>query len=277
MSKRDVVLLGAVTAMMLAGCGPRDEGQLPAPALPTAVSATPQALFDNWKAIVMAPEKAKGSMSHVELALQLSMQEPEFVDKMIDLLVDPATGQESRFLILNSLEAAQTPESYPRLLTLTQPEIEPSLRAGVVLMLKNSIDPLVIERLRELTKDPERRVRMAALMVLSEKGEKEMRSALQEYYFADGLPKEHRARILHSLGLAPEASDLKVFAAAANDAELPDESRLVGINGLGVIGDPAGVAPLEQCAAGATAPAVKEAAEKVAKALREKPGPAPAP
>lgn len=280
MLTRFVIPACALVLALFAGCGPGNEEMLPAPpVLPAAAAPDPQALFDRWKAIVMDPEKARGGMAHVEVALQLSLTAPQYVDKMIDMLTDPAVQPESRFLVLNSLEAAHTPESYPRLLALTKPEVDPAVRAGIVMVLKNALDTAVTARLQELTNDPERRVRMAALMVLSEKGDKAMRAALQQYYFTEGLPREHRARMLHSLGLAPEASDLKVFSAAANDATLPDESRLVAVNGLVLVGDPAGIPALEQCAASAM-PQLKDAAENAAKELAAKAGaatpPAPA-
>ena len=278
MVKRLCISLGVTVFALLTGCGPSDPSQSQGPVtpvVPAAAPSDPKALFEAWKANVLNPNRADGDMSHIDAALQLSMKAPEYLDKMIDVLADPATPPKSRFVILNSLEAAQTPQSYPRLLELTKPEVDPVLRTGVVIMLKNSDDPNVTARLRELANDPERRVRMAAMVVLSEKGDKEMRSALQQYYFTDGLPSEHRARIVVSLGVAPESSDLKVFAAAANDATIPDESRTFALNALARIGGPEGLAAIQQCASGNNSPALKSAAEKAAAVAQKAGAPAP--
>ena len=272
MLMRALVLSIVFVFVVLSGCNPGDDAPVPAPitpAFPSAMPTDPQAMFDQWKDIISNPEKVDSSMMHAQLAMELRNREPVFIEKMVDLLVDPATKPESRYLILSSLEVAQTPALYPRLLDLTKTEVEPSLRAGVVLMLKNADDPAVSARLRELTNDPERRVRLAALMALSEKGDAATRATLQEYYFTEGLPPEHRARIVLSLAIAPEATDTRVFTAALNDATLDDLPRLNSTGALGRIGDPAGIAPLKQCADGDNSPELKQAAANAAKYIEE--------
>lgn len=286
MCMRAGTLVLLAISVVLSGCGdggkksgfPSAVPGMPAvPAMELGKSIDPQEAFNQWKDIVTHPEKAKNSVEYGQLAVAALSTGPEMGEKMIDLLVDPATKPESRFLILNSLELAVSPALYPRLLGLTKPETDPSIRAGVVLMLKSADDPAVNERLRELIKDPERRVRLAAMIVLSEKGDKEVRSSLQEYYFTDGLPPEHRGRIAKSLAQAPETGDLKVFIAAVNDAALPEESRLITTGALGRLGDPAGIPSLQQCASGNNSAELKDYATRALKVLQEKAGQTPAP
>lgn len=240
------------------------------PAFPAAMPTDPAAMFEQWKQVVSKPEALGASMTHVELALALRDRAPEYVGKMIDLLVDPATNAQTRNLIFISLEVAQTPEVYPRLLDLTKSDVDPVIRTGTVVMLKTATDPAVIARLRELTNDPERRVRMAAIMMFSENGDAEMRAALQDYYFTDGLPPEHRDRIVQSLAITPVSSDIRVFGAAANDASLPEFTRRVATGGLGRIAEPGCLEPLRQCANGDNPAPLKEEAAYAVKKVEEK-------
>lgn len=260
--------------LMALGCNPPDADNAPLPvmpAIPAAIPSDPSAMFAQWKETVSKPDKLGTSMAHVELALALHDKAPEYVGKMVDLLVDPATSPQTRQIIWISLEVAQTPEVIPRLLDLTKPEVDAAIRTEAVIMLKTVSDPAVSTRLHELTKDPERRVRMAAIMMLSEGGDKDMRAALQDYYFTEDLPVEHRDRIVQSLALNPDSSDIKVYGAAANDALLPEFSRRVAVGGLGRLAEPACLEPLQQCVNnGDTPPQLKEEAAYAVKLVQEK-------
>lgn len=272
MTARVLCIACVVIGLALCGCKP-SEGPAPAPVTPTFPQPTqvdPQKAFDQWKALVLNPEAAKTGSVHIQLAADLKERAPDLIPQMVDLLLDPATQPESRFLILNSLEVAQTPELYPRLLDLTKPEVDPSVRTGVVIMLKTATEPTVVARIRELVNDPERRVKLAAMMVLSETGDKAVRAALQEYYFSDGLPAEHRSRIVQSLALTPEAGDLKVLTVALGDATLGEEARLVATGAIGRVGDPAGLDALDQIAQGNDSAELKKWAASAAKVIRDK-------
>ncbi|MCC6794068.1 MAG: HEAT repeat domain-containing protein [Candidatus Hydrogenedentes bacterium] len=272
MTARVLCIVGVSIGLALCGCKP-SEGPAPAPvtpAFPKPAQVDPQKAFDQWKALVTDPEAAKTGSVHIQLAADLKERAPELVPQMVDLMLDPATTPESRFLIMNSLEVAQTPELYPRLLDLTKPEVDPSIRTGVVIMLKNATEPSVVARIRELVNDPERRVKLAAMMVLSETGDKPARAVLQEYYFTEGLPAEHRARIVQSLALTPEAGDLKVLTTAVTDATLGEEARLVATGAIGRVGDSAGLPALDQVAQGNDSAELKKWAASAAKVIRDK-------
>lgn len=279
MTARVLCVAGVAIGLALCGCKP-SEGPAPAPvtpAFPKPAQVDPQKAFDQWKALVTNPEAAKTGSVHIQLAADLKERAPELVPKMVDLMLDPTTTPESRFLILNSLEVAQTPALYPRLLDLTKPEVDPSIRTGVVIMLKSATEPSVVARIRELVDDPERRVKLAAMMVLSETGDKPARTALREYYFTEGLPAEHRARIVQSLALTPEAEDLKVLTTAVTDPALGEEARLVATGAIGRVGDPAGLPALDQIAQGTDSDELKKWAASAAKVIRDSSVPSTAP
>lgn len=272
MTGRVFCIAGVAIILALCGCKPSDP-TAPAPvtpAFPQPAQVDPQKAFDQWKSLVSNPEAAKTGSVHIQLAADLKERAPELIPRMVDLMLDPATTTESRFLIMNSLEVAQIPELYPRLLDLTKPEVDPSIRAGVVIMLKSATDPAVQARTRELVNDPERRVKLAAMMVLSENGDKDARAELQKYYFTDSLPAEHRARIVQSLSLTPEVSDLKVLTTALGDAAIGEEARLVATGAIGRVGDPGGLAALDRIAQGNDSAELKRWAASAAKVIRDK-------
>jgi len=283
----------AACILTLSGCDSSTPAPPTAGPVPGAQNAAPkptdaQALFDRWKMVVTDPQiNAQGS-EHLAITSQLVNTAPEMLDKMIDLLVDPATQPVSQYMIVDCLGFAQNAKLHPRLLTLTEPGTDPIIRTHVTTILARSIDPHIVDRVRLLANDPERRVKLAALSGLTEAGDSASRELLREYYFTEGLPPEHRARLVEALSAAPHASCLDVFTHAAQDATLPENFRIAAVRSLGRLADPAALPALEIVANDANAPAtLKQIAGSAVEVIKTSPatsetptspvGPAPSP
>lgn len=256
--------------LVLAGCGEPSPAAPPSGSVdaPVPLTAEPQVLFDRWKVLVANPNVGNNRNEMYAIATQLTNRAPEYIDKMIDVLLDPATSQEGRFAVLDSIRLGLQPQLYPRLLTLTEPGVDPAIRAQVIIVLANTGDPAVAERLKQLKDDPERRVRLAALCALTESGDADARQVLREYYGTEGLPAPYRGRMVESLALMPESGDLPVFVAAVREDGLDVTARIMAVGALGRLADTQALPALEAVAASNAPAELKEIAASAANNIR---------
>jgi len=235
----------------ICGCG---EGTVPS-AAPESVASfpaapDPDALFEEWKTLIARPGEGQNDTRCQVLAAMLAAQAPERLDSMVDLLTSPATEPESKLAILFSLEGVLNPELVRRLLELTQPDVDGTVRSGVTLLLARSGDPAVEARFRELRDDSDRRVRLAALNALTLHGDEEARARLREMYFEADLPAPFKERIALTFGMAPQAEDALVLSDAAGLETLANDSRVTVVGALAFLKDPETLPALRACAEG---------------------------
>ncbi len=275
------LLLGLTGLAVLVGCDSSAPPSAPAPIVPTApvvptapaMPTDPQAMYDRWKAIVTNPAENAQSLEAFNLAAELSKSSPELVDKMVDLLVDPTTSQDSRYMIMTCLDAAYSPNLLPRMLTLVEPGVDPVIRTLVTINLTRLNDPQAQEKVRQLVNDPERRVKLAALSGLVEMGDQDSRKVLQEYYFTEGLPAEYRGRIVHVLSTMPQASEAPLYIAALQDGTVDEASRLLAVSAVGRMGEVSALPALEAVANDAASPEeLKKIAASAVNVIKEKAG-----
>jgi hypothetical protein len=237
---------------VLVSCG--QGGDLPntrritGPGGPPIKPKSPEALMEDWLSIVNNPDLNSVRGDHVTLAVRIANDAPQLVDRMVELLFEPDRSIQSKMLILNALEVVQDSSHTPRLISLTEPDVDPALRASVAMMLGRSDEQIVKECLARLKDDPERRVRVAALNSLTMQGDHEARKALYDVYLQSETPAAYRGRIAFTLALAPEPADLPVLCAAAPDTEIELDTRIQAAAALGRLGDAAALPALEKCA-----------------------------
>lgn len=251
--------LAFATGAGLAGCGETGTGS-PAPAGDSVMQATEpdaDALFAEWKRAIAEPADSPNSSQHQLLAITMVSQDPEKAGAMVDLLTHPDTSPESMLGILSSLEMVLSPDITGRLLDLTEPEVDPALRSGVTMLLAQSTDPVVLERVHELKADPDRRVRFAALNALMIHGDSEARAALREMYFEEDTPQPFRERIALTFGLNAQAGDVALLADAAQHGDMPADVVAIVVTALAMSGDPAALPALAHCAEGDYADNIK--------------------
>jgi HEAT repeat protein len=264
-------MLTLLAGSMLYGCG-GDGGTSPED--PANASQWPEldseGVYAEWNEIIANPEKNTNTNRHQMLALTLAAQAPEKLHRMVDLLTDPGTAPESKLLIFSSLEAVLNPELVAQLLELTKPEVDPSVRAGVTMVLAQSGDPAVEERFRELMADDDRRVRFAALNALVMHGDEDARTKLRDMYFEEDTPAPFRERIALTFGMGPQSGDTEVLADAALDERVPEDVRAVVVTGLAMLADPASLPVLQQIAEGGYSDNLKAVARDAMDAIEAK-------
>lgn len=215
------------------------------------------ALFAEWKRAIKEPADSPNSSQHQVLAIAMVSKDPSKAGAMVDSLTDPETTPESMLRILSSLEVVLNPDLTQRLLDLTEPEVDPSVRSGVTMLLAQTMDPSVIERFHELKDDADRRVRFAALNALLLHGDPNARAALREMYFEEDTPQPFLERIALTFGMSAQADDVTLLADAAQRENMPEDVVAVLVTALAMSGDPAALPALAHCAEGDYADDIK--------------------
>ena len=233
-----------------AGCGPQNPPPSASSATATEAQLSPQAVLDEWKGLVSKPEENMDNPRCVVLASMLAAQAPDLLNVMIDLLVDPATSPQSKLIILTSLESVLQPGMAPRLLQLTDPGVDGSVRSGVTMLLASINDPNVTARFKELVNDSDRRVRLAALNGLALRGDEPARERLREVYFEADTPPPFRERIALTFAVSPQPADVKLLSDALGIASIQPSTRMRIAGALGMLADPASLPALNACLEG---------------------------
>ncbi len=231
-------------------------------------TADPDTLLAQWKTLVANPENPANDMQSRMVAVQLANQAPDRLNVMVDMLTDPATKPESKLLIYSSLETVLNPELVKRLLDLTKPGVDDSVRAGVTMLLARVGNPIIDERLQELKTDEDRRVRLAALNGLMLHGDVDARNRLRDMYFEKDLPKQYKERIALTFGLSPKPDDIALLADALSSDDISDATKSTIVGAMGLLSDPACLPALQACIAGNAPEELKAFAKETANAIK---------
>ena len=257
------------------GCG---SGDAPPPATPAESGAesasNPQALLDEWKDLIGKPEANLNNPRLVVLASMLAAQAPNMLNVMIDVLVDPATQPHSKLMVLSSLEAVMDSSLVPRLLQLTEQDVDPVVRSGVTMLLSGAKTPEVASRLAELSTDKDSRVRLAALNAMVVQGDAPARETLREWFLANSTPQPYRERIALTLSMQPAPGDAPVLAAALGDTAIDPGTRMSIAGALSTLGGPEALNALNQCVEGDAPEDLKVLARDAVAAIQARQTPA---
>lgn len=260
--RRFIAIIAGISVTAVLGCNP---GGQPS-ATPGAEDA--QALFNEWKSLVDNAEVNKENRRYLEVAEKLATTDPAVFKQIVDVIADPATTPDGRVMALTSLNGRITPEMLPTLLKLTQPEVDSSTRAGVVMLLSSVRSPEGDARIRELINDPNRRVKFAATVGLVGQGDTEARKIARDLYFEPDLPSQYRERIAFTLAQEPKPEDSKVLCEAASENSFSPLSRTMAISALVNLGDVSAIPSLEKCLEGESPQEIKDLARDAVASLK---------
>ncbi len=250
------------------GCGSKTV-PVPVPETPgLEAQASPQAIFDEWRDLVSNPAEHMDNPRCVVLAAMLAVQAPERLDDMIDMLIDPATGPQSKLMILTSLESVLQPSMVPRLMALTEPGVDGTIRSSVAMLLAGANDPNINQLLRKLSEDDDQRVRLAALNGLTIQGDESARAKLLEMYFESGTPAPFRERIALTFSMNPKDDAAGLLADALGVSSIQLSTRMTIAGALGIMGDTTALPALNACIEGDNPEDLKSVARDAVAAIQ---------
>ncbi len=278
------ICAGALFAAFLGGCGgpqqvPQPDSALPAPESETTLEELMLAWNELAKADFMELDVSRAMML-VERMVALG---PDGLAALLDLLGEETTPPVAKVLVVMSITPFIQLEHGPRLMELTQSDRETTTRTCATHLLGFVNTPEVEARLRELSQDPERRVRVEALLVRMMWGDQAALAKARDVWRDPETNERERTQLLLVIPEAEAAQFVDLYTEALSHPDLEPVSLERAVSVLGRAGALSAVPALRACAASETADPnlrtlANSAAEAiVARARAEKKGNTPGP
>ncbi|HOS01733.1 MAG TPA: hypothetical protein PKZ01_01555 [Candidatus Hydrogenedentes bacterium] len=279
-----VVLLAAA---WMGGCGPKPE---PKSVLDPDSSAgrseesqgvveAPQdteSLIAEWKQLAAVGRKSMSNNRCREIATILKQTDPQALQVMLDLIADPAASGEAKSVAAYSLELFVDRSMLDFLRPLTAAEHDVNTRVCALHLLASSQYDENASIFRSLQTDPDRRIRMAALVGLVGVGDSEARIQLVEWYHLPDVTGFEKARIITSMLRAPVREDIPVFLAALADPDATPFVRFSCVQMLATVGDASVIPAIRQARERESYPEIQEVMDSAIAMLEAVPEAPPA-
>lgn len=270
-----------LNAAFTAGCGgpqvPQSDAALPPPGDDPKV----EALMLAWQELAKADFAELDVPRAMMLVQRMAELGPDGLTALLDLLGEENTPPVAKVLVVMSITPFIQVEHGPRLIALTQPDRETTTRACATHLLGFINTPQAEARLRELSQDPERRVRVEALLVRIMKGDRAALAKARDVWRDPETNERERTQLLLMIPEAEAAQFLDLFTEALSHPDLELLSLRHAVSMLGRAGTPSAVPALRACASSETVdPDLRALANSaadaiVARAQAEKKGSAP--
>jgi len=193
---------------------------------------------------------------------------PEGLAALLDLLGEENTPPVAKVLVVMSITPFIQLEHGPRLIALTQPDRETTTRTCATHLLGFINTPQAEARLRELSQDPERRVRVEALLVRIMLGDQAALAKARDVWRDPETNERERTQLLLMIPEAEAAQFVDLYTEALSHPDLELVSLMHAVSVLGRAGAPSAVPALRACASSETAaPDLRALANSAADAI----------
>lgn len=263
-----LALLGLILS---AGCGPQQAGA------PAPQPATAEELLRAWKELPKAGRDSMDLQTASELTAQLAALGPEHLVALIDIIADPQSGAVAKVMAVICLTPYAGPDFVPRLMPLTETGQEVTTRACAVNLLSLLPQPEVLDKLRLLADDPERRVRLEALTALIKQGDTQPVARLDTFWKDPAATPQEREHMVLTVPETAAASYVGIFKEAVLDATLAPAARRHAAKMLGRFGGEGALDALRSCAEKDPDPDLRALAQSGVEAIQSRTGTGAAP
>ena len=215
-------LILGVTALGCLPTEPAQEAQSEAPAAEFISAASPtrqetppassEALVAEWKVLAENQSRSRLSMRHTEIAKVLASRSPEGLTPIIDVIADPESTPEMKVFASETIAGEIRPPYLERLKTLTGESLDITTRACATMLIGQMKDTDVTAELAGLAEDDERRVKMAAMVGLAQRGRDDMRQHFVAMYWDEEATQAERERIVLTILVNPAEKDFKILS-----------------------------------------------------------------
>jgi len=264
--------LPMIFAAAFIGCGSSE----PAPPNPVDMQAD---LMRAWLELPKAGSANLDVGSASIIAQRLAESGPEGLTPLLDVLGDPQGDPVAKVLVVISLTPLVSPAMAPRLIEFTQESQETTTRACAANLLAKLDLPEALGRMRELCRDKEQRVRVAAQLAMISRRDPEQIGQITALWQDPMTNPAQRTQLILVLPDTNEQDYLSIFSEAVVNQELESVARKRAAAVLGRLGDTSALAPLERCAGSDPDPEVVSLASTAIEAVKARmaaePNPAP--
>ena len=286
----------SLTTVVLAACGaPKSNAptepepvsvdassEAPAEPLPPAAAPrSPEELMKCWLEVAQTATNTTYSAECREITEELAKHGPEALQPLLTIIGDKEQEPRIRVIAVTCLQGLVKPAMVDTLKQLTAADQEATTRACATHLLGSLPTKEVLDFLRTLTDDPERRVRFSALRGLASAWDDAGREGLAKYFDDPEVTQEEREEIgvVFGISIKEDPLTLKVLSRVVQDMEITPSTRKLAIGVLGHMGDASVIPALESAAQNETDKDNAELAASAAEAIKErleKTNPAPA-
>lgn len=262
---------GGLLIAVLASCIPSEpdstkpaEEQL----VRTLASKTADELMREWFDLAKDPKAQLGQPRPIQIGIELSNLGPAHLMPLLDVVGDPNSTPGAKVLAVMSLRAVIQPDMASRLQTMTAAGNDATMRACAVDLLSVLPSPDLASVLKSLTDDPEKRVRLAALLGLARRNDADARAGLTALYRAADTTISERSAILLAISDTAQTSDFPLLAEGVADETIDAQTRVSAASALGRVGDSSVVEALTKCTGDAVAQELREMAQAAIQAIQ---------
>lgn len=249
-----IVAILAMSAVVLQGCGSPQDSDTPAVSsisIPISNDSgqTLDGLMQEWKELAKSDFGGLNTNRAMELVQRMAAMGPDGLTALLDVLEDKDANPVAKVLVVISMTPFIQQEQGGRLLAMTQPDRETTTRTCATHLLGFIKSDEAGIRLRELSRDPERRVRVEALLVLVMQGDVNAIAQARDLWEAPDTTDRERTQLLLMIpeAITPQFIDLYAEALSHGGLERGALNRAVTV--LGRSGDASVLEALEAFAA----------------------------
>ncbi len=233
----------------LSGCGPRKTVDLGG-----GEGAKHEMTYDEvvstWMWMSLEELAAIDTQQAIVLVQRMAEEGPEGLDPVLEILGSPDASPSSKVLAVICLSPLIPTDAgeglFAPLMAMTEPEHEVSTRACATHLVGLFGPDKVLDRIRELLNDPERRVSTAALLIAFPKGMPEAAARVRPFWEDETTTMHEREQLILAFPEQHMATHLDLFISALMDHQLGAQAR---IRAIGVLGEATGDKIVETLAA----------------------------
>ena len=202
-------------------------------------------LVEEFTMMAQDPATYTADFRRFAIIEHLASMGPKTLSPIIDLMVAPETGNETRLFILQCLAKRLTPLYMDDLTPLLVSENH-VIRACAVTLIGHIDHPDVMPLLEVARKDASIAVSFSALSGMAIWGDREARDELCAMYFAEDTELLHKREIIRVILHAPVKEDLGILTSALNEDYVYIKTRARVADALGIVGEASSIEPLEE-------------------------------
>lgn len=239
-----VLMFLGVLGGMLAACGGRDA----APVAPSGPDPeAPEGLLAAWRDIPLAGADTMDVEQALRIARRLNDLGESGLFPLLDILADPDESPPAKVLAVICLTPFLKEGYAARLEAMMQPGQETTTRACAVHLLGRLARPDTLFKVKELFDDSERRVRVAAILVVMLHGDPDAVQLAADLWKDKESDARDRTQIVLGFPDMYAAAHLEIFTEALCDRELEHAARMRAVSLLGALGGETALQPLRAC------------------------------